>query len=309
MLILTCGMNGEYKMLTKKQFDLLQVLAESEGSVSQRKLAAETDMSIGNVNKTFNELLAEGFVDGGTITEKGLAALEPYRVKRAIFIAAGFGSRLVPITLNTPKPLVRVNGKRIIDSLLDAVTAAGIDEIYIVRGYLGEQFDQLTYKYPGIKFIENPIYNEANNISSVVLAGELVKNSYILEGDLFLYNPKLIKKYQYHSNYIGAYTDKTDDWCFNINNKGVIKTMGIGGVNCYHMFGISYWTESDGEKLAKYAEQVFKSPGGKERYWDQVPLEYHIKDFEIHVRKCTFDDITEIDTFNELKKLDKTYDV
>ena len=63
-------------------------------------------------------------------------ALEPYRVKRAVVIAAGFGTRMVPITLNTPKPLVRVHGKRIIDTLLDAVAEAGIPEIVLVRGYL-----------------------------------------------------------------------------------------------------------------------------------------------------------------------------
>ena len=49
----------------------------------------------------------------------------------------------MPITLNTPKPLIRVQGRRIIDSLLDAVYAAGIEEVYVVRGYLAEQFDQL----------------------------------------------------------------------------------------------------------------------------------------------------------------------
>ena len=89
-----------------------------------------------------------------------MSALEPYRAKRAIFIAAGFGSRMVPITFNTPKPLVRVHGQRIIDGLIDACLEAGINEIYIVRGYLAEQFDQLLYKYPMIRFLENPVYNE-----------------------------------------------------------------------------------------------------------------------------------------------------
>lgn len=83
--------------------------------------------------------------------------------------------------INTPKPLIRVKGKRIIDSLLDAVIAAGIEEIYIVRGYLSEQFDQLLYKYPMIKYIENPAYNEANNISSIVCANYLLRNAYVLE--------------------------------------------------------------------------------------------------------------------------------
>ena len=129
------------------------------------------------------------------VTQSGLVALEPYRVKRAIFIAAGFGSRLVPITFNTPKPLVRVHGVRIIDRLIDACLEAGIDEIIIVRGYLGELFDQLLYKYPMIKFLENPIYNEANNISSSLVARYLLAGAYVFEADLLISNPKIIKKY------------------------------------------------------------------------------------------------------------------
>lgn len=296
-------------MITKKQFDILETLTESTAPLSQRAIASIVGASIGSVNKTIAELNELGYIADGAITESGLSALEPYRVKRAVFIAAGFGSRLVPITLNTPKPLVRVNGKRIIDSLLDAVVAAGIDEIYIVRGYLAEQFDQLLYKYPNIKFIENPIYNEANNISSAVCASYLLRNAYVCEADLLLYNPKLIKKYQYSSNYLGVPVKKTDDWCLKTNSKGVINHLGIGGVDCYHLFGISYWSETDGARLVEHLNEVYKAPGGKERYWDQVALEYHINDYEIYVRPCTFDDITEIDTFNELKKIDKTYDI
>ena len=154
-------------MLTKKQFDILSRLESVPSGESQRALAANTGMSLGAANKTIASLTEAGMITDGHISEDGLAALEPYRVRRAIFIAAGFGSRLVPITLNTPKPLVRVRGQRIIDSLLDAVVAAGIEEIYIIRGYLSEQFDQLLYKYPNIKFIENPAYNEAGERTGV----------------------------------------------------------------------------------------------------------------------------------------------
>ena len=118
---------------------------------------------------------------------------------------------MVPITLNTPKPLVRVHGERIIDSILDAVVAAGIEEIYLVRGYLSEQFDQLLYKYPNIKFIENPAYNEANNISSAMCVRYLLNNAYVCEGDILLHNPKIIQKYQYKSNYCGIKCDYIDD--------------------------------------------------------------------------------------------------
>ncbi len=295
-------------MLTKKQFDVLEYIAENEAT-SQRKISDGTHISVGNVNKTVKELTDLCFVHDGKITDAGREALEPYLVKRAIFIAAGFGSRLVPITLNTPKPLVRVNGKRIIDSMLDAVVAAGITDIYIVRGYLGEQFDQLLYKYPTIKFIENPIYNEANNISSALLAAPLIENTYVFEADLLLYNPALIKKYQYSSNYLGVKVDKTDDWCFHTDNRLRITKLGIGGTDCYHMYGVSYWDAEQGAKLQKCIKAVFDSPGGKERYWDQVPLEYYVNEFYVSVRPCTFDDLIEIDTFNELKQLDRSYDI
>ena len=296
-------------MLSKKEFEILAYLEKSNSdSVTQKELSQILNFSVGTINKLWNELEEKGFIENKQITKKGLNALEPYRVKRAIFIAAGFGSRLVPITLNTPKPLVRVKGVRIIDTLLDAVIAAGIEEIIIVRGYLAEQFDQLKYKYPMVKFVENPLYNEANNISSVMCIRYLLSNAYVLEADLLLSNPKLITKYQYSSNYLGVPTEKTDDWCFFMEGDR-IKRLGVGGLNCHHMFGISYWSEDDGRKLCNHVEQVYNSPGGKERYWDQVAVGEYIKEYNIGVRECTFDDIVEIDTFRELKELDKVYDV
>jgi len=292
--------------LTRKQFEILTYLERNNGKINQRDIAEGTDMSLGSVNRTMSTLAENGLTDGYTLTEAGYAALEPYRVKRAVFIAAGFGSRLIPITLNTPKPLVRVKGVRMIDTLLDAVIAAGIEEIYVVRGYLGEQFDQLLYKYPMIKFIENPLYNEANNISSAVCARHLLKNAYVLEADLVLYNPDLIRKYQYTSNYLGVPVETTDDWCFETKNR-VITRLKVGGTNCHHVYGISYWTEVDGAKMFEDLKKVYEMPGGKERYWDQVPLEYCKENYEVEVRNCTFDDIIEIDSFTDLKKIDSSY--
>ena len=118
--------------LTRKQFDILTVLEKNNAFMTQRDLEKATGFSLGTINSSCKALESEGLIEGGTITAKGIMALEPYRVKRAVFIAAGFGSRLVPITLNTPKPLVRVNGERIIDTLLDAVTAVGIKDIVII---------------------------------------------------------------------------------------------------------------------------------------------------------------------------------
>lgn len=295
-------------MLTEKEFDVLSTIESSKTKLSQREIGKRIDYSVGSVNSTLSILIEKGFIDSGVITPKGLEALEPYRVKRAIFVAAGFGSRMMPITLNTPKPLVRVKGTRIIDTMLDACLSAGIQDIVIVRGYLSEQFDQLIYKYPNITFLENPAYNESNNISSALCARYLIGNSYICEADIFLKNPNLIRKYQFKSNYCGVPCEATDDWCLYVQ-KGKISGVSVGGNNGYRMLGISYWTDSDGKKLANCMEKAYNQPGGKERYWDSVPLSIFKEDFDLSVRKCSFEDFDEIDTFNELKALDPVYGI
>lgn len=294
--------------LTRKQFDILSTLATSKTLLTQRELETATGHSLGTVNKAMKELTDLGYVADGAITNNGIDALEPYRAKRAVFIAAGFGSRLVPITFNTPKPLVRVHGKRIIDSLIDACLEAGINEIYIVRGYLAEQFDQLLYKYPMIKFLENPVYNEANNISSSLVARYMLSNAYVFEADLLISNPKIIKKYHYTSDFLAIKKDRTDDWCFEVKD-GIITEEKVGGENCWQMVGISYWSEVDGHKLSQDIAEVYATPGGKERYWEQVPLVYRKENYAVEVCECFEEDIVEIDTFRELKAIDKTYDV
>lgn len=296
--------------LTRKQFDILEALAMTGSSLTQREIATITKYSVGTINKVLKELMDLDYYSGKQITTSGYMALAPYRVKRAIFIAAGFGTRLVPITFNTPKPLVRVHGIRIIDRLIDACLAAGINEIYIVRGYLSELFDQLLYKYPMIKFLENPVYNEANNISSSFVARYLLSNAYVFEADLLLSNPSIVKPYNYTSNFLGIKKQRSDDWVVKVKD-GIIyeETVGAEGNDVYQMVGISYWDEEAGHKLSQDIPEVFQSPGGKERYWEQVPLVYKKEHYKVEIRECKEEDIVEIDTFNELKAIDKTYDV
>ena len=221
--------------LTINQFDLLVYLeARQEEKHAQRALAKALGLSVGMINKLLSELQEKELLCANEqghfeVTLKGYAWLEPYRVKKAIFLAAGFGSRLVPITLNTPKPLIMVHGKRIIETLLDAVLAAGITDITIVRGYLGEQFDLLLKKYPMIRFIDNPIYNESNNISSAMLIKDQMENAYVLESDLLLYHPHIIRKYEYRTNYCGFAVERSDDWCFQTKN-GMIKKVSVGRI-------------------------------------------------------------------------------
>ncbi len=295
--------------ITRKQFDILSALATANEPLTQRQLEDKTGHSLGTINKVMKEFAEQGLVENGAITPAGIDALEPYRARKAIFIAAGFGTRLVPVTLNTPKPLVRVNGKRMIDTLIDACLDAGISEIYIVRGYLSEQFDQLLYKYPMIKFIENPSYNEANNISSAMAARYLMQNAYILEADLLVSNPAIIRKYNYRSNVLGIWKDRTDDWCLTVDKDGCVDEEKVGGLDCYQMVGIYYFNAADGAKLSEHIKEAFLAPGGKERYWETVPNQAYRGKYRIEVVPCHDEDIVEIDTFRELKAIDKTYDV
>ena len=296
--------------MNRKQFDILEALALADNALTQRELCRVSGHSLGTVNRLVKELTEAGLMADGRITTAGLEALEPYRARRAVFIAAGFGSRLVPITYNTPKPLIRVHGIRIIDRLIDACIAAGIGEIWIVRGYLAEQFDQLLYKYPQIRFLENTAFNEANNISSALAARELLSGAYVFEADLLISNPSIIRKYHYTSDFLAIRKDRTDDWCFRVKD-GIIMEEKVGGEgpDIWQMVGISFWNDEDGKKLEKDIQEVYTSPGGKERYWEQVPLVYRKQRYAVEVRECREEDIVEIDTFSELKAIDKSYDV
>ena len=291
---------------TDLQFDVLVELERIQDKNESLELHQYTTEQIKQAILELKQL--ELIDENQLVTLKGYRWLEPHRVKKAIFMAAGFGSRMVPLTFNTPKPLIKVNGRRIIDTLLDAVLAAGITDITICRGYLADNFDLLLKKYPMIKFVENPTYNEANNIGSALLIKDLMEDAYVLESDLVLYNPKRIRKYELHSNYMGKKVDQTDDWCFDVKD-GVIQAVNVGGKDCYHMYGISFWKKEDAKKMQEDIPALYYSDGGKQKYWDEVSLRYFKDHYNIHVREVFEGDIIEIDTFNELKEIDSMYNV
>lgn len=143
----------------------------------------------------------------------------------------------------------------------------------------------------------------------MVAARDLLQNAYVLEADLLLYNPKLITRYQYHSNYLAIPMKRSDDWCFRVDEHDVIQEVMVGGEDCMQVVGISYWTSEDGQRLAGHLAEAFNAPGGRERYWDTVPLKYFLDNYTVYARKCDAKDVIKIDTFTELKALDKAYDI
>ena len=184
--------------MTRYLFELLTYI-EKKGNreYSIRELSDSLCISGSVVSKCMGIAVEQGWIAQTeqelSITESGLLALEPYRVKRAIILAAGFGSRMMPATADRPKPMVTVNGVRIIDTLLDALVAAGVTDITVVGGYKYDKLCELQQKYPFIKLIENREFDKTNNISSAVLALDALHDGcYFCEADLYITNPDVV---------------------------------------------------------------------------------------------------------------------
>ncbi len=194
-----------------------------------------------------------------------------------------------------------------IDTMIDAAIAADIEDIVIVRGYLGDNFDQLLHKYPNIRFFDNPHYNEGDNIISAEYVKDLFENSYIMDSDFILKNPNLIRKYEYESMHCGIFSEKTDDWCLGVDENQIIQSEYYGGENTYIGISVTYWNSEDGKQLGKDIDEIFHTPNGKKNYWQAVPFTLKKENYKIKLRECSFSDIIEIDTFEELKAIDPIY--
>ena len=299
--------------MTRYLFELL-VYIEKHGKrgYSIREFSDNLCISGTMISKCMEIAVEKGWIllEGQVlaITEDGLSALEPYRVKRAIILAAGFGSRMMPATSDRPKPMVTVNGVRIIDTLLDALVSVGVTDITVVGGYRYDKLCELKEKYPFIQLIENKEYDKTNNISSAMLALDALHDGcYFCEADLYITNPDVITKYQYASNILGSYSMETDDWSFKMVD-GYLDDYKKGNTYCYNYYGISYWTPEDCVKLRKDFREVYNDPkDGKDYFWEFVPFVLKHESYKVEIRPCRKQDIMEIDNFYELAQLDPTY--
>ena len=232
---------------------------------------------------------------------------ETHIVKQAIIMAAGIGKRMQPLTFEIPKPLVTVNGVRMIDTVVDGLLTNGIREIYVVVGHLKEQFYEWSRERGDVSIIENPYYDTCNNISSLYVAREHLGDCIILDGDQIIYNPSILDPHFTLSGYNAVWCEgKTDEWVMVVED-GVVKSCSrTGGSHGWQLYSISRWTADDGARLHHHLEYEFDR-GNRQIYWDDVAMFCHFQDYELGIREMQKDDIIEIDGLDELAAIDHSY--
>lgn len=232
------------------------------------------------------------------------------KVEKAIILAAGKGNRLKPITEKIPKPLISVNGVRFIDTIIKGLMDNKINEIYVVVGYMKEKFEIIKEEYPNIILIENPYYDVCNNISSLFVVRDKLENSIILDADQYILNSEILftdfEKSGYNCKWI---TEYENDWILTVdNNKKIIDCNRNGGSLGWRLYSVSRWTKDDGLKLKKLVEEEFINKNNTQIYWDDVVMFCYPDEFDLTIYEMNNNDIYEIDTLDELIKIDSSYE-
>lgn len=231
-----------------------------------------------------------------------------HKVKKAIIMAAGLGSRLRPITLHMPKPLINVNGKRMIDTIIQSLRYNGIYEIHIVVGYKKDCFEELLEQYTGIDLIENPYYDISNNISSLYVAREYLDDCIILDGDQMIYNSDVLSPYFERSGYNSVWTEEdTDEWLQEVKEGRVVSCSRTGGKNGWQLYSVSRWSSTDARRLRGHLEIEFEKKKNYQIYWDDLAMFCYPEQYNLAVFPMNKGDIVEIDSINELAQIDSKY--
>lgn len=228
--------------------------------------------------------------------------------KIAIILAAGMGSRLRPITDEMPKPLVKVKGCPMIETLIDGLKSASVGRIFVVTGYRKADFSYLEEKYKEVELIFNEEYADKNNISSLKAVGDVLGSAdcYICEADLYIRDKSIFHIPVNRSGYFGKRVGgKSEDWVFDVD-KGWIMGIHKYGEDAYNMVGLSYFTKEDAVKIRRAIEKAYLEEGHGNLFWDEV-VDRNIQNMDLRIYPISGAELCEIDTVQELAELDESY--
>lgn len=153
---------------------------------------------------------------------------------KAIILAAGGSTRLLPITKNTPKCLLPIrNGKTIIDYQIEALVNNKISKVCVVVGFRGEKIkEHLSSRYGSklFRFIENPYYKTTNAIYSLWLARSELKGNLIYLNSDMLFDTRMIQAIiaSRKETAVAFQKVKTDEEAGKLNIDENLKVLEIG---------------------------------------------------------------------------------
>jgi CTP:phosphocholine cytidylyltransferase-like protein/thiamine kinase-like enzyme len=227
-------------------------------------------------------------------------------MKNAVILAAGIGERMVPLTYETPKGLIPVFGKPLIEYQIEQLAEAGITDITIVTGYKSEQFDYLKEKY-GVKTVYNGEYAAKNNLASLYCVRDRLADTYILVSDNYL-KKNIFTSLKEEKSWFSCpfYSGETNEWIVSKESGGVIKEITIGGANAYAIQGPAFFTEEYSNVFKTFLESFYASDEFSNCYFEQI-----IKDKINELPEMLILDTTgilfEFENFEELRNFDKSY--
>lgn len=290
--------NERRKYMNNSKQDILNNLM-NEPFINQRILAAQTGHSLGIVNRSIKELISEGYLDEEIRpTEKALREAKEKAPKNAIILAAGFGMRMVPINTETPKGLLEIKGERLIECTIRQLHEVGITEIYVVVGFMKEQYEYLIDEY-GVDLIVAPDYASKNNLHSLKTAADHLSNSYIIPCDIWCEKNPYSRNELYSWYMVSDMVD--DDSTVRVNRKQelVVQKEQAGG---NAMIGICYLLEAEAAIVRERLEELGRDSRYDGAFWEETL--YRKDRMIVTARVVHAADVVEINTYEQLREID-----